>query len=153
MRWLDTLIPPPVVALTLAFCMWFAAPASARGLLSPTLRLVVGLALALSGAAIAIAGSRAFKRAGTTTNPLNPHNASTLVTGSIYRLTRNPMYVGVTLVLVGFGFWLWWWPAILGPIVFVGFIDRFQIQPEERVLRDKFGTAYADYCARVRRWI
>ncbi|MEP7097299.1 MAG: isoprenylcysteine carboxylmethyltransferase family protein [Dokdonella sp.] len=153
MRWLDTLIPPPIVAVTLALCMWLSAPASARELASPALRLAVALALAIAGAAIAVAGSRAFKRAKTTTNPLKPQNASALVTGGIYRNTRNPMYLGVTLVLIGVSVWLWWWPAILGPIVFVGYITLFQIQPEERVLGTKFGTEYKAYCERVRRWV
>lgn len=153
MRWLETLIPPPIVAVTLALCMWLAASASTRELASPALRLALALALVLAGAAIAVTGSRAFKQAKTTANPLKPQNASTLVTGGIYRFTRNPMYLGVTLVLIGVSFWLWWWPAILGPIVFVGYITRFQIQPEERVLGAKFGAEYKAYCERVRRWV
>lgn len=153
MRWLETLIPPPIVAVTLALCMWFAAPAAARDLVSPVLRVAVALALAFSGAVIAVAGSRAFKRANTTTNPLKPENASTLVTGGIYRITRNPMYLGVTLVLLGVSFWLWWWPALLGPIAFVAYITRFQVQPEERALGAKFGAEFMAYCKRVRRWV
>lgn len=153
MRSLETLIPPPIVAAAVAFCMWLAAPASARELASPSLRLTLALALAIIGIAIAVAGARAFNRAKTTTNPLKPHTASALVIGGIYQITRNPMYVGVTLVLVGVSAWLWWWPAILGPIAFVGYITRFQIQPEERALAAKFGAEYKAYCERVRRWI
>lgn len=153
MRSLETLIPPPIVAAAFAFCMWIAAPASARELVSPTLRLMLALALALFGGAIAVAGSRAFRRARTTANPLKPQNASTLVTGGIYQVTRNPMYVGVSLVLVGVSLWLWWWPAIFGPLAFVAYITRFQIQPEERALAAKFGAEYKAYCERVRRWV
>lgn len=153
MRWLETLIPPPLVALALALCMWLAAPASAREPVSPALRLALTLAFVLSGIAIAASGSRAFARAKTTTNPLKPQNASTLVTGGIYRITRNPMYLGVTLVLLGVDLWLWWLPAILGPIVFVAFISRFQIHPEEHALGDKFGAEFNAYCKRVRRWV
>lgn len=153
MRTLETLIPPPIVAAALAFCMWFAAPTSARELVSPSRRLTLALALALFGGAIAIAGSRAFRRAKTTANPLKPQKASTLVTGGVYRITRNPMYVGVALVLLAVGVWLWWWPSILGPIAFIGYITRFQVQPEERALAAKFGAEYKAYSQRVRRWL
>ena len=153
MRSLETLIPPPVVAAALAFCMWLSAPASARELVSPSLRLTLAFALALCGVAIAVAGSRAFRRAKTTSNPLQPQRASTLVTGGIYQFTRNPMYVGVALVLLGVSVWLWWWPALLGPVAFIGYISRFQVRPEERALADKFGAEYQAYCERVRRWV
>jgi protein-S-isoprenylcysteine O-methyltransferase Ste14 len=153
MRWLETRIPPPIVAGIVALGMWLAAPAAARALASSTLRLCVALAIALVGGAIAFAGSRAFKRVRTTINPLRPEKASALVTGGVYRLTRNPMYLGLTFVLVGFGFWLRWWPAVLGPIAFVGYITRFQILPEERALGARFGAPYAAYRERVRRWL
>lgn len=153
MRSLETLIPPPIVAAVVALCMWIAAPAAARELVSPSLRLTVALALALFGGAIAVAGSRAFKRANTTTNPLKPQRASTLVTGGVYQITRNPMYVGVAFVLLGVSLWLWWWPALLGPVAFVGYITRFQVQSEERALAAKFGAEYKTYCERVRRWV
>jgi protein-S-isoprenylcysteine O-methyltransferase Ste14 len=75
------------------------------------------------------------------------------VTSGIYRVTRNPMYVGLTLSLCAWGFWLGRPIAALGPLTFVAFIDRLQIVPEERALTARFGQAYADYRRRVRRWL
>jgi len=71
----------------------------------------------------------------------------------IYRFTRNPMYVGLALVLLGWAALLSSPWALLGPLVFVLYINRFQIAPEERVLSAKFGAAYTEYIARVRRWL
>ncbi len=153
MRRLETRIPPPVVAALLALCMGLAAPSAARASVSTALRLGLALLVAGTGGAIAAAGSIAFKRAGTTVNPLKPERASALVTGGVYRLTRNPMYLGMTLALAGFATWLWWWPALLGPVAFVAWITRFQIRPEERALGLRFGAAYQDYRRRVRRWL
>ena len=153
MRWLETLIPPPVVATLLALIMWLAAPTDARAGTPLSLRLTLALAVALAGGGIAAAGSRAFKRAKTTVNPLKPEKTSALVTDNIYKRTRNPMYVGLVFVLVGVSSWLWWLPALLGPAVFMAYINRFQVLPEERVLLGKFGAEYEEYCRRVRRWL
>lgn len=153
MHRLETLVPPPLVAACLALAMWLAAPAASRALVASSWRWSLALAIALSGGAIAAAGSVGFKRARTTVNPRKPERATALVTGGVYRATRNPMYVGMTLALAGFGTWLWWWPALLGPAAFVAYITRFQIVPEERALGQLFGAPYHDYRRRVRRWI
>lgn len=153
MRRLETLIPPPVVAAVLALLMWLAAPSAARTLAAPIVGFGLALVVALAGGAIAAAGARSFRRAGTTISPHRPGNASVLVTRGIYRATRNPMYLGLALVLAGVAVWLWWWPAIVGPIAFVAYITRFQIVPEERALGARFGAAYEAYRRRVRRWL
>lgn len=84
---------------------------------------------------------------------MQPGKASALVTGSVYRLSRNPMYVGLALLLAAWAVYLsMLWP-FLGPVLFVLYMNRFQIGPEERVMRGKFGEDYAAYAARVRRWL
>jgi protein-S-isoprenylcysteine O-methyltransferase Ste14 len=95
----------------------------------------------------------AFRRAGTTPDPVHVDRASTLVTTGVYAWTRNPMYVGLTLLLCA-------WACVLaapwtaaGPPLFAAYITRFQILPEERALSERFGEAYAAYLRRVRRWI
>lgn len=153
MRWLEARIPPPLIVATIALLMWLAAPAAARLLAAPSQRLTLGLVIALLGGMTAVAGTVAFGRARTTVNPLKPEQASALVTGGIYRATRNPMYVGMALVLAGFAVWLWWWPALLGPVTFVAYITRFQILPEERALGARFGADFKIYRRRVRRWL
>ena len=82
-----------------------------------------------------------------------PERASALVERGIYRHTRNPMYLGLLCLLLGWTLALGQWAALLGPLVFVVYITRFQIVPEERVLLAHFGAAYDDYRQRVRRWL
>ena len=101
-----------------------------------------------------LAGSAgAFRREGTTVNPLDPSQASALVTSGPNRVTRNPMYVGMAGLLVAHGLLRGGWATALPVAGFVGVIDRFQIHPEEAALREHFGDEYAVYCRRVRRWI
>jgi protein-S-isoprenylcysteine O-methyltransferase Ste14 len=149
---LDTRIPPPLVALIVALLMWNAA-AWAPALQAPAWREPLALALAALGAAFDLSGLWAFHRARTTVNPMKPDKASSLVSGGVYRITRNPMYVGLALFLTALTVYLWSPLAVLGPPLFVAYIGRFQIAPEERVLHERFGPAYASYCARVRRWL
>lgn len=110
------------------------------------------LAIATVGGIVSAAGAREFRRVKTTVNPLHPERASSIVTTGIYRYTRNPMYVGITLVLLGVFLAFGGLSAALGVPAFLGFITRFQIIPEERILEAQFGDEYAAYRSRVRRW-
>lgn len=146
-------VPPLVVASIAATAMWgvdrwlpswrFALPA----------RQAVTLVLLLAAAALGIAGLRAFRNARTTSNPLHPQRASSLVTGGIYRHTRNPMYVAVAVALLAWAAWLAHALAPLGVAAFVAWIDRRQIPSEERALRALFGAEFERYCREVRRWL
>lgn len=150
---LELKIPPPVVTLGVALLMWLVAQLGPWLHLPPTVRLTAAALLALAGIALAVSGIVAFRQASTTINPHKPHAASALVSSGVYRLTRNPMYLGLSFVLAAWAVYLgsaWAW---LGPVLFVAFIQRFQIVPEERVLNERFGAAFASYTARVRRWL
>src|SRR6185312_11178713 len=98
-------------------------------------------------------GALAFRKAKTTKNPMKPQAASSLVTAGVYQRTRNPMYLGLLLVLLGLALYLWSAWSLLGPIFFVMYISRFQIEPEERALATLFGSEYSAYKAKVRRWL
>ena len=134
MRALELKIPPPVVAGVTAAAMWKLAR------VAPTLevhglpRVPLAAALALTGVAIDIAGLISFRRAKTTINPMKPGTAAALVTSGIYRISRNPMYVGLVFVLAGWAVYLSSAWSMLGPAAFILYINRFQIAPEERVL-------------------
>jgi protein-S-isoprenylcysteine O-methyltransferase Ste14 len=117
------------------------------------MRLVVALVLVLMGAAVSLAGVVSFRRARTTVNPLKPEKTSSLVCSGIYRVTRNPMYLGFLLVLIGWAVMLGSAFAVFGPVLFVVYISLFQILPEERVLQNLFGDEFTAYRARVRRWL
>ena len=150
---LELRIPPPVVALMIGAAMWalslVAPPLAVRGPLSTSL----AIALALAGVGASVAGTLAFRRARTTVNPMKPGNASSLVTSGIYRMTRNPMYVGLALLLVGWAVYLVNVWSALGPVVFIAYITRFQIKAEERALLALFGEQYVTYTTKVRRWL
>jgi protein-S-isoprenylcysteine O-methyltransferase Ste14 len=153
MATLELKVPPPIVALTMLAVMWIAARAVPAVDLLGRGRIPMASALALLGIALIVTGARQFRGAQTTVNPRHPESASVLVTSGVYRVTRNPMYVGLVLVLVGWAVALASPLTLLGPVLFVAYLTRYQIRPEERVLLAKFGDRYRDYTARVRRWI
>ena len=149
---LELRVPPPIVALLVAVAMWgvvFLVPPSS----APSLRVAVALVLAIVAVAFSVSGVLAFRRAKTTKNPMKPQAASSLVVTGIYKVTRNPMYVGVSFLLLAWAVFLWSAWALVGPLVFIAYISRFQIAPEERVLATLFGAEYSAYKARVRRWL
>lgn len=153
MKFLENRIPPPILVLAFGAAMWPLAQ------LPPKLPLDHGprLALAIGLAALALlalfSGLLAFRKARTTIDPVNIQRASSLVQSGVYRLTRNPMYVGFAGLLLGWAILLTGAWALLGPIAFVAYITRFQILPEERAMLHRFGAAYAVYRSRTRRWI
>ena len=151
--WLETKVPPPVVALSVALGMWGLRKQLPAPDTAPMGDARIAAAIAVIGVAIAASGALAFHRAHTTTNPVHPDKASSLVRSGIYRLTRNPMYLGVTIVLTAWAFCLGTAITMIGPILFVAYISIFQIAPEERVLLGIFGDDYREYTRRVRRWI
>ena len=109
--------------------------------------------LAIVGIALAIMGVLAFKKAQTTVNPHIPEKSASLVTDGIYRYTRNPMYLGMLLVLLGWAFYLSNFAAFLFLPIFIIYMSHFQIQPEERFMRHKFNDEYRAYVIKVRRWL
>jgi protein-S-isoprenylcysteine O-methyltransferase Ste14 len=94
-----------------------------------------------------------FRRAHTTTNPFDPSKVTALVTAGIYRWTRNPMYAGLSMLLVGWAVRL----GTLSPFMlvppFILLMTQVQILPEERALRERFGDEYDRYCQQVGRWL
>lgn len=150
---LEARVPPPVWTLLAGLAMWWLdrrwpiAEAPAAG--GPR---VVAVALALAGLALAGDALVRFVRARTTWHPTHPERASALVIGGVYRWTRNPMYLGLLLMLAGWAAWL----ASLAPLLAIGawlvVMTRLQIEPEERALLDRFGGEYAQYRDSVRRW-
>jgi len=105
------------------------------------------------GSFFGLAGIVSFYLAKTTVNPEKPEKASTLVTSGIYKVTRNPMYVGLVCFLIAWAAWLGSLYSLVFIVVFVLYMNRFQITPEERALTKLFGQDYQDYCQKVRRWL
>jgi protein-S-isoprenylcysteine O-methyltransferase Ste14 len=150
---LELRIPPPLVALFLAILMWLTPVLAGSFSIPLGLRLGVALALFCLGLSIAVSGVVAFRRARTTLNPIKASSASALVSSGVYRFTRNPMYLGLSLELCAWAVFLSNPLALLLLPVYVLYINRFQIIPEERVLDSLFGAEYLAYKERVRRWL
>ncbi len=153
MRSLELKIPPLALVVLFAGLMWLLARLTPGLNYAVPWRQVLVATLSALAVLIILAGVASFRRASTTVNPLNPESSSALVVSGIYRVTRNPMYLGFLLLLAA-------WALLLGNLtvllllpVFVWYMNRFQILPEERALTSLFGNDYTNYCARVRRWL
>jgi len=149
---LELKIPPVVLVLLSGAAMWIlsaAAPSFARKV---PYSQAIAFIFAVSGVAVAVFGVVSFRRACTTVNPTRPQDVSSLVTTGIYRLSRNPMYLGLLLALVAWVVFLGNVLALLPVVAFVAYMNRFQITPEERALAAMFGTEFKAYKQRVRRW-
>jgi len=153
MRALELKVPPPLVALCVGLMMWLASDAVASVEVPLLLRVGICAAFVGTGLGLDIAALLAFRRAKTTVNPFRPRASSSLVTRGVYTFTRNPMYLGLLLLLLGLAAFLANPLALVLPAVFVAYINRFQITPEERTLSSLFGDAFSEYKAKVRRWL
>jgi protein-S-isoprenylcysteine O-methyltransferase Ste14 len=153
MRYLELKVPPPVVVLLAAAVTWGISLVTPAVDVPMRIRVIAAVVIALAGVATGISGVVALRRAKTTHNPLKPQKSTSLVTSGIYRLTRNPMYLGLALALLSLAVLLSSVWALLGLAAFALYITRFQIVPEERVLSGIFGEAYSAYQRKVRRWL
>ena len=153
MQWLELRVPPLLVWLVFAGGMLGVAYSAPR--LSYTLASSSAIALALValGGAVAVAGVIAFRGKRTTVNPLTPSASSVVVSGGVYRISRNPMYLGLVLALAGWAVYLSNAVAALLVPGFIAYMTQYQIKPEERALLAKFGFEFAQYRSRVRRWL
>jgi protein-S-isoprenylcysteine O-methyltransferase Ste14 len=150
---LELKIPPPVVGVLVAAAMWAGTTLGPQLPFDPAARYATVAVLLMAGIAFDVLGLIAFHASRTTVNPLKPERSTALVTGGVYRISRNPMYVGMSLLLLAYAVYLSALLPFTGPVFFVLYITRFQIQPEERILSGIFGAEYAAYAARVRRWL
>lgn len=153
MRFLELKVPPVLVVAIAAALMWLTAWAPPAASLALPGRVPAAILAALAGGVFAVAGIVEFRRARTTANPLKPANASSLVRGGIYKLTRNPMYFGMALLLLGWGIHLSNPVCLAVLFAFVAYMNRFQILPEERALEALFGEEFTAYRVSVPRWI
>ena len=151
-RVLELKVPPPIVALVLALLMGLTPAATGLVEIPYPARAIFAVVLVVVGQSIGIAGMIALRRARTTLHPVKASLASSLVVGGVYRYTRNPMYVGLLLTLLAWALFLANPFAALWAVVYVLYITRFQIIPEERLLASLFGAEYRAYRGEVRRW-
>jgi protein-S-isoprenylcysteine O-methyltransferase Ste14 len=152
MKALELKIHPPIIFLLsvgLAYICSHYLPV----ITLPSAFIALYWYLAGVGVLIPLAGIWQFRQAKTTINPKNPHKTRSLVSGGMYRITRNPMYLGMLLILTAVIFKL---DNVFGLIAlpcFMFYITYFQIKPEERIIEGIFGEEYIQYKKKVRRWL
>ena len=144
-------IPPPVICLIGALLIYYSSP------FFPYLTLPVFNALPIlslvSGIAVIVSAIKSFKDYKTTINPLKPETASSLVTSGVFKYTRNPMYLGLLLILIYLSLIFNVVGGCLVSLGFIIYITKFQIIPEEVAMEKLFGNQFLEYKQQVRRWI
>ncbi|MAF78657.1 MAG: protein-S-isoprenylcysteine methyltransferase [Halobacteriovoraceae bacterium] len=100
-----------------------------------------------------ISGVVEFRKSRTTVDPRDPLKSSSIVKGGVYKYTRNPMYLGMLFFLISVCFYVESYISFIYCLVFVLYMNKFQILPEEEALTEKFGSDYSLYKSNVRRWI
>ena len=146
-------IPPPVQAIIFGVLMWVVARQVTGGQIQFELQLPVAILIAVAGVALVVTSMLKFRRASTTIDPFHPEEASNLVDSGVFRFSRNPMYVSLLLVLIGWFIWLGSLYNLAVLALFVSYITVFQIKPEEAAMKSLFGEKYDQYRSKVRRWI
>jgi protein-S-isoprenylcysteine O-methyltransferase Ste14 len=153
MKNMSAQIPPPLLGVLTGVLMWWMNKHFPMLILLSIPWNRLGWLLIAAGIIVDAVSVVSLKRAGTTVNPLRIDKATALVVSGLYRISRNPMYLGLMTIMVGWALLL----GSLGPLLVVVLFERplviLQIQPEERALTMKFGDSYVSYAKRVKRWI
>lgn len=153
MNSLELKVPPVAQVIIIAIVMYSISKTMPSLQFSFNGSTLIAVGLIVLGLCIGMMGIAQFRKAQTTPNPQALDRVSSLVTSGIYQYSRNPMYLGLVLALLGWALYLSHvLPFVLVP-VFMLYMTRFQIQPEERMMARKFGNDYQAYLMRVRRWI
>ncbi|EJG1631936.1 isoprenylcysteine carboxylmethyltransferase family protein [Vibrio parahaemolyticus] len=153
MRKLELKVPPVAVFLLVILLMYgLKVLTPSMNIRVPFVEFVVSALTFLSGY-MGIAGVYEFRKVKTTVNPVKPDAASSVVRTGVFAFSRNPMYMALLLLIIAVGLWWQHLSVVLCGVLFVSYMNRFQIKPEEHVLERLFGDEYLDYKNQVRRWI
>lgn len=146
-------LPPAIVTLVFGAMMWLAANYLRWEWLQFYVPQWLAIVLVMAAALLGVAGLVQFFRVSTTINPHKPDNSRSLVTGGMYRFSRNPMYLALLFILLAYASYLGNAAAFVLLPFYILYMNRYQIIPEEKVLEEKFGAEYREYHSRVRRWL
>ena len=143
---------PPLAQLAICFAL-----AAALSKYLPVIRFATPTWLVvfevLIGVTFLLPAVFSFIKHKTTVNPQSPFDATTLVTSGVFSISRNPMYVGMLLLLLAFVLWLGAVSSAIALLFFYFSIDRIQIRSEEQSLCENFGEEFDKYAKRVPRWL
>lgn len=153
MRYLELKVPALLLVVLLGGVMWLIAKLLPKLSVDFLARQIVAALFLVAGGAMAIAGVHEFRKVKTTVDPTKPQASTSMVQSGVFGRRRNPMYVGFLLALIAWSVYLANVAALLFTGAFVLYMNVFQIAPEERWLRAKFGDEYESYTRKVRRWL
>jgi len=144
-------IPPPIVTFICGMAIFFSK--SFFNQFFNYNNNIISLFLLIFGLSVFILAVKAFSRQKTTVNPLEPRQASSLVVSGIFKFSRNPMYLGMFIILLSISFKFNLVGGIVICLFFYLFITKFQIIPEEEAMNELFGDEFIEYSNKTRRWI
>lgn len=146
-------VPPPLVLLLAAFAAYFISRFFPVLYLPLPFVYTVLSFFVVTGFLIIVRAAISFRHFKTTIHPHKPSTTSAIVTNGLFAVSRNPMYLGMLLMLIGFCYFLSALSSFIMVPLFVFYITAFQIKPEEVMLEAKFGDVYSHYKQSVRRWL
>jgi len=144
-------IPPPIVTLICGIAIYFSKTFFNQ--FFSYNNNIISLSFLTLGLFIFVSAVKSFRKQKTTVNPLDPKQASSLVTSGIFKFSRNPMYLGMLIILLSIAFKFNLIGGMITSVIFYIFITKFQIIPEEAAMNELFGNEFIDYCKKTRRWI
>jgi protein-S-isoprenylcysteine O-methyltransferase Ste14 len=144
-------IPPPVVTLFFGLCIYFSKEYFTEFNLE--FLTILSYMYYFAGLSILVLAVRLFKKQSTTVNPIKIENASSLVTSGVFKYSRNPMYLGMALILFGLALMFNLIGGIIFTLLFTIYITKFQIRPEEEVMERFFKEDFLKYKQNVRMWL
>jgi len=148
---METKIPPPIVTLIFGLAIYLSRT------IFPEIEIryssFFGMVLLLLGFFILISAVKLFRNDKTTVNPLSPEQATKLVTNGIFKLSRNPMYLGMAVILASVAVFFNIIGGIISMALFCLYITKFQIIPEEKAMKELFAQDFEQYMQATRRWI
>ena len=144
-------IPPPIVTLFFGLCIYFSQEYFPES--NVEFFTIFSYIFYFAGLSILILAVSLFKKQNTTVNPIKIENASFLVTSGIFEYSRNPMYLGMALILLGLALMFNLIGGTLFTLLFTIYIPKFQIRPEEEVMERLFREDFLRYKQNVRMWI
>ena len=144
-------IPPPILVIILTSLVYFSS--TKLELIYLPYRHIVSVIILIVGLIVIVSPVVDFIKSKTTINPVKFKNVNRLVTTGIYRYSRNPMYLGMILIIISTTVYYLNFLSVFSPLIFYIWINKFQINREEIFLEDKFGSEYLKYKSKTRRWI
>ena len=147
---MKTLIPPPIVTIVFLFVIFFTKDIFRFSIELP---ILLGYITIVAGLIIIFVAAKQFKAANTTINPTKPETASVLVSNGVFSYSRNPMYLGMLIIIIGFSIIHNLIAIIVFMPLWIIYMINFQIIPEEEAMKILFKEEFLNYSKKTRRWI